>query len=128
MCIAKHSCRASVPIHPQNLLATTLRNAFAATANHRLPRDQLAASKKWGALAVVCVLFRMYFKLNQLRQAKFLIGAVEGPGFPPLEEFPVAQVRGRRRSAAAPSAGRTTCCIWSDGRRHCARWVAPSSL
>jgi nuclear mRNA export protein PCID2/THP1 len=56
--------------------------------NHRLPREQLAASKKWGALGVVTVLFKMYFKLNQLRQCKFLIAAVEGAGFPPLEPPP----------------------------------------
>ena len=60
--------------------------------NHRLPRELIAQSKKWGALAVVNVLFRMYFKLNQLRQCKFFIAAVEGPGFPPLEQFPVSQV------------------------------------
>lgn len=28
---------------------------------------------------------QLYFKLNQLRQCKFLIGPVEGPGFPPLD-------------------------------------------
>ena len=92
--------RTPIPPRSQNALATTLRNAFSATANHRLPRDQLANSKKWGALAVVCALFRMYFKLNQLRQSKFLINAVEGPGFPPLEDFPVAQVRTWVGSAA----------------------------
>lgn len=91
------------PRCPQNALATTLRNAFSATANHRLPRELIAQSKKWGALAVVCVLFRMYFKLNQLRQSKFLIAAVEGPGFPPLDQFPRAQVRGAAGRAAGGS-------------------------
>lgn len=37
----------------QNALATTLRNAFSYTINHRLPKDQLPLSKKWGALLVV---------------------------------------------------------------------------
>ena len=73
---------------PQSALATTLRNAFANTINHRLPKEQIAASKKWGSLFVVNVLFKMYFKLNQLRQCKFLINAVEGAGFPALEPPP----------------------------------------
>lgn len=36
----------------------------------------------------VNVLFRMYFSLNQLRQCKFLTGAVESGAFPPLEPPP----------------------------------------
>ena len=84
--------RCACVLLPQNALTTTLRNAFSYTVNHRLPRELIAQSKKWGALGVVNVLFAMYFKLNQLRQCKFLINAVEGVGFPPLEQFPVPQV------------------------------------
>jgi hypothetical protein len=76
-----------------NSLVTTLRNAFNYTLNHRLPKDQLPLSKKWGALYVVNTLFAIFFKADQLRQCKFFIkGGVESPVFPPLEQFPRSQV------------------------------------
>lgn len=75
-----------------NELTTTLRDAFSYTINHKLPRERIAQSKKWGALLIVNVLFRLYFKLNQMRQCRFFINAVEGKSFPPLSEFPRAQV------------------------------------
>ena len=37
-------------------------------------------SKKWASLYVVNALFRLYFKLNQLRQCRFFINAVEVRG------------------------------------------------
>ena len=47
------------PFPSQNALATTLRNAFSYTANHRLPKEMLPQSKKWGALFVANVLIRV---------------------------------------------------------------------
>ena len=46
----------------------------------------------------------MYFSLNQLRQCKFLINAVEGPGFPALEPPPAGASgsTGVRVAASAP--------------------------
>jgi COP9 signalosome complex subunit 12 len=75
-----------------NSLVTTLRNAFNYTLNHRLPKDQLPASKKWGALQIVNTLFSIFFRADQLRQCKFFIRGVETPMFPPLEQFPKSQV------------------------------------
>ena len=77
-----------------NALVTTLRTAFAATLNHRLPAARLAASKKWGALAVANAIFGIYFRADTLRQCKSIQAGVEGAGasFPPLADFPRAQL------------------------------------
>lgn len=76
----------------RNSLVTTLRSAFARTLNHRLPADRLAASKKWGALAVANAIFGLYFRADALRQCKSIQAGIESHGFPPLEGFPRAQV------------------------------------
>ena len=45
------------------------------------------SSKKYGALYIVNELFKIYFQLNMIRLCRNLIKAVEGPGFPPFEQF-----------------------------------------
>lgn len=75
----------------RNALVTDLRSAFNYTALHRVSADQLPQSKKWGALAVANMLLATYFRLDRLRQGKFITQAVEGKGFPALDEFPRSQ-------------------------------------
>eukprot|EP00741_Cyanophora_paradoxa_P010679 tig00020538_g10321.t1 len=65
-----------------------LQKGFSICATDRNSLDQ---SKKWGALTVINALFKIYFKLNTLRLCKNVIRAVDSPGFPDLERFPVAQ-------------------------------------
>ncbi|KAG8458715.1 hypothetical protein KFE25_012913 [Diacronema lutheri] len=65
-----------------------LTRSFTITITDRAP---LEVSKKWGALAVINELFRVYFRMNNLRLCANLIRAVDGTGFPPFEQFPMAQ-------------------------------------
>jgi nuclear mRNA export protein PCID2/THP1 len=83
--------RKDIYINLVNTFTTTLRNSFSYTINHRISKDQMHLSKKFGALYLVNVLFKLYFQLDQLRQCKFLINAVENPSFPPFSEFPRKQ-------------------------------------
>jgi hypothetical protein len=53
-------------------------------------RAPLAQSKKMGCLFVIVHLFKLYFKLNNLKLCTFLIRMV--PQLPPLEQFSKAQV------------------------------------
>lgn len=53
-------------------------------------RAPLAQSKKMGCLFVIVHLFKLYFKLNNLKLCTFLIRMV--PQLPPLEQFTKAQV------------------------------------
>jgi hypothetical protein len=76
----------------QNELVTTLRIAFGHAVTHRLPREGIAYSKKWGALYLANILVEIFFRQDQLRQCVFFISAVEGKGFPPLSGFPLSQV------------------------------------
>ena len=74
-------------------LVRTLQSAFAAAMQHRLPRDApQSASKKCGALAVANAVFGIYFRTNLLRQCKHFVSSIETPGFPPMANFPRAQV------------------------------------
>lgn len=68
--------------------ARTLNRSFTITITDRAP---LETSKKWGSLAVINELFKIYFKLNNLRLCTNLIRAVDGTGFPPFDDFPSAQ-------------------------------------
>lgn len=49
------------------------------------------ASKRWGALDVVIQLFKLYFRLNNLKLCKTLTKHVETAHFIPLEQFPMSQ-------------------------------------
>lgn len=53
-------------------------------ANDRAPPQD---NKKMGALFIVNQLFKIYFKLNMIHLCRNLIRAVEGPAFPPFENF-----------------------------------------
>ncbi|KAJ1625207.1 hypothetical protein T492DRAFT_880556, partial [Pavlovales sp. CCMP2436] len=68
--------------------ARILNKNFTITITDRAP---IESSKKWGALAVINELFKVYFKMNNLRLCTNLIRAVDGTGFPPFDEFPMAQ-------------------------------------
>ena len=59
--------------------AGVLQKSFRIVVNDRAPIEQ---SKKWGGLHVINNLFKIYFRLNNLRLCQNLIRAVEGPGFP----------------------------------------------
>ena len=77
--------------------ARILQKSFQITVTDRAA---LGESKKWGALHVINQLFKIYFRLNNLRLCQNLIRAVDGPGFPKALEgevisgrsFPVAQL------------------------------------
>lgn len=88
----------------RNALVTNLRTAFNYTANHRVSADQLPQSKKWGALAIANMLLATYFRLDRLRQGKFITQAVESPHFPALDEFPRSQAVTYRYYAGVLSA------------------------
>ena len=51
-------------------------------------------SKKMGCLFVILHLFKIYFKINNLRLCSMLVRSVESPNFPPLRMFPKAQTVG----------------------------------
>ena len=77
--------------------AGVLQKSFRIVVNDRAPIEQ---SKKWGGLHVINNLFKIYFRLNNLRLCQNLIRAVEGPGFPKAldgqvlsgRHFPMAQL------------------------------------
>eukprot|EP00013_Stygamoeba_regulata_P005178 CAMPEP_0177640458 /NCGR_PEP_ID=MMETSP0447-20121125/6553_1 /TAXON_ID=0 /ORGANISM="Stygamoeba regulata, Strain BSH-02190019" /LENGTH=379 /DNA_ID=CAMNT_0019142529 /DNA_START=44 /DNA_END=1184 /DNA_ORIENTATION=- len=69
--------------------ARILNRCFGITINDRNP---LSNSKKWGTLSVINNLFRIHFKLNNVRLCKNLIRSVDGHGFPPLEKFPISHL------------------------------------
>jgi hypothetical protein len=77
--------------------AGVLQKSFRIVVNDRAPIEQ---SKKWGGLHVINNLFKIYFRLNNLRLCQNLIRAVEGPGFPKGldgqvvsgRSFPIAQL------------------------------------
>eukprot|EP01135_Chromosphaera_perkinsii_P002896 Nk52_evm7s230 gene=Nk52_evmTU7s230 len=68
--------------------ARLLNKCFTTTATDR---SHAPNSKIWGALYVINQLFKIYFKLNNLRLCRNLIRAVGNPSFPPLERFPMGQ-------------------------------------
>ena len=55
-----------------------------------IDRAPLAQSKKQGCLFIIVHLFKLYFKLNNLKLCTFLIKMVSQ--LPPLKDFPKAQV------------------------------------
>ena len=77
--------------------AAILQKSFRIVVNDRA---NLEVSKKWGGLHVINNLFKIYFRLNNLRLCQNLIRAVEGPGFPKAlngevvsgRSFPIAQL------------------------------------
>ena len=72
-------------------LTIVLRGGFSATFNHRLSRDALPASKKWGSLGFVNAMLGQYFQAQALSQCKPLIKSIEEQ-VPKLDEFPLDQV------------------------------------
>lgn len=68
--------------------ARILNRSFTITITDRAA---IESSKKWGALAVINELFKVYFKMNNLRLCTNLIRAVDGTGFPPFDDFPMSQ-------------------------------------
>ena len=56
-----------------------------------IDRAPLAQSKKQGCLFIIVHLFKLYFKLNNLKLCTFLIKMVSQ--LPPLKDFPKAQVK-----------------------------------
>ncbi|EGC31284.1 hypothetical protein DICPUDRAFT_156889 [Dictyostelium purpureum] len=69
---------------------TLLSKCFQATNADRTAN--MAESKKNAALGVVNQLFHIYFKINNLKLCKNLINAVESPGFPSLDTYPLSQL------------------------------------
>ena len=59
--------------------AAVMQKSFRVVVNDRAAVE---VSKKWGGLHVINNLFKIYFRLNNLRLCQNLIRAVEGPGFP----------------------------------------------
>jgi len=48
-------------------------------------------SKKTGSLFIIVHLFKIYFKINNLRLCSFLVNMVRNPTFPRMETFPLSQ-------------------------------------
>lgn len=59
----------------------------------RTDDSDLAESRKWGVISVANLLFKTYFKLNNIALTKNVIAILESPGvnLPPLTAFPKAQ-------------------------------------
>jgi len=59
----------------------------------RTDDSDLSESRKWGVISVANLLFKTYFKINNLALTKHVIAMLESPGtnLPPLEAFPKAQ-------------------------------------
>jgi hypothetical protein len=65
-----------------------LNAAFSALLDRR-PAHQ---SKKRGAMKVICIMFEIYFRLNNYRLCAPLCKILEGPGYPSLDEYPLSHV------------------------------------
>ena len=59
----------------------------------RTDDSDLSESRKWGVISIANLLFKTYFKLNNLALTKHVIAMIESPGvnLPPLDAFPKAQ-------------------------------------
>lgn len=59
----------------------------------RTDDSELLESRKWGVISIANLLFKTYFKLNNLNLTKHVIAMLEAPGtnLPPLTTFPKAQ-------------------------------------
>lgn len=69
--------------------ARTLMDVFRKAVSDK---SELPQSRKWVLLDVINSLFRIYFRINQLRLCKNLIQPVEsGQNFPPFDSFSSAQ-------------------------------------
>jgi hypothetical protein len=67
--------------------ARLINKAFTICINDRAP---MAQSRKWGTYAVLGILFKTYFKLNNLSLTKNVLRAVEVSELPSLQYFPKA--------------------------------------
>lgn len=67
----------------------TLINCFRMINGDRSP---LEISKRWGALYIVNTLLKINFQLNTVSMCKHLIKAIESPGFPDLQGFPISHL------------------------------------
>lgn len=56
-------------------------------------RSSLNVSKKWGSLYIVILLFKLYFRLNNVRLCNNILRALENSQveFPPLKQFPKSE-------------------------------------
>ena len=59
----------------------------------RTDDSDLSESRKWGVISIANLLFKTYFKLNNLALTKHVIAMLESPGvnLPPLTAFPMSQ-------------------------------------
>ncbi|KAK5937542.1 COP9 signalosome (CSN) subunit [Knufia obscura] len=59
----------------------------------RTDDSDLSESRKWGVISMANLLFKTFFKINNLAMTRNLIAMLEAPGtnLPPLEAFPKAQ-------------------------------------
>ncbi|ORY76967.1 hypothetical protein BCR37DRAFT_382959 [Protomyces lactucae-debilis] len=69
--------------------ARLINKAFTICINDRAP---MAQSRKWGTYAVLGILFKTYFKLNNLSLTKNVLRAVEVSELPSLQYFPKAHL------------------------------------
>lgn len=60
----------------------------------RTDDSELQVSRKWGVISLANLLFKTYFKLNNLALTKQLIAIIDAPNsnLPPLSQFPSSQV------------------------------------
>lgn len=60
----------------------------------RTDDSELQVSRKWGVISLANLLFKTYFKLNNLALTKHVIAVLDAPNsnLPPLSSFPSAQV------------------------------------
>lgn len=56
-----------------------------------IDRSAIESSKKMGCLFIIIHLFKIYFKINNLRLCNYLIASVNNNSFPSFESFPRAQ-------------------------------------
>ncbi|KAJ3060202.1 COP9 signalosome (CSN) subunit, partial [Podochytrium sp. JEL0797] len=70
--------------------ARTINKAFSICATDRF--NSIQQSRKWGVYYICNLLFRTYFRLNQINLASNLIRSFKGIDLPDLDQFPTAHV------------------------------------
>ncbi|ORY48516.1 hypothetical protein BCR33DRAFT_714288 [Rhizoclosmatium globosum] len=70
--------------------ARTMNKAFSVCATDRF--NNINQSRKWGVYYICNLLFRTYFKLNQINLASNLIRSFRGVDLPDLSLYPIAHV------------------------------------
>eukprot|EP01138_Halocafeteria_seosinensis_P010418 gb/GECG01010636.1/.p1 GENE.gb/GECG01010636.1/~~gb/GECG01010636.1/.p1 ORF type:complete len:520 (+),score=46.23 gb/GECG01010636.1/:1-1560(+) len=70
-----------------NTLGSALRHAMAQCSNHK--SSDLYINKRWGALRVITLLFKVAFKINNQRLGDHALQVVNSPRFPAIEKFPL---------------------------------------